>query len=378
MRIVADENLAGVRELFGGVGTLVTLPGRSIGAGDVADADILLVRSVTTVNAALLHESRVRFVGSATIGTDHLDTDWMDSRGIAWAAAPGCNASSVVNYVIAALFRLWDEGRLDWNECIFGVVGLGNVGGLLAHTLQGMGLRVLGCDPFTRCPGVEQVDIDELIVRAGVLSLHTPLTRSGPHPTHHLFSLSRLQQLAGKILINSGRGAVVDNRALQALISTGEIDPGGIVLDVWENEPDINRELLAKVRLGTPHIAGYSQEGKWKGSLMVRDALLRFLGCAAEPVPPAVGTLRECLSLDPASGWAGLAMLVDSVYSVQRDHDDLCRELLLNGKPASAFDDLRKHYRPRREFSSFDVSLVSGPDVRLRACLQALGFHVAV
>jgi erythronate-4-phosphate dehydrogenase len=377
MKIVADENLALVRELFGGLGTLVTLPGRSIAAADVRDADILLVRSVTLVNAGLLEGSRVRFVGSATIGTDHLDTAWLTERGIRWSAAPGCNAASVVEYMVAVLCCLWRDGKLDWENHVFGVVGLGNVGGLLAQTLLRLGLKVLGCDPLRACDGVEQVGVDELIARADVICLHTPLTRSGPYPTYHFFGRERLQRLAGKVLINAGRGAVVDNGALLALIDAGVVDPGRIILDVWETEPDICRDLLARVRIGTPHIAGYSQEGKWKGSLMVREALLGFLGNEAPSGMPLGEQAAVRLELDDASGWDGLASLVESVYPVQRDHDDLCRELLLNRKPASAFDELRKGYWPRREFSSCQVRLTGKGDGVMSSRLRSLGFIVA-
>ncbi|HEX5360983.1 MAG TPA: 4-phosphoerythronate dehydrogenase [Fluviicoccus sp.] len=376
MKIVADENLALVRELFGGLGELVTLSGRSMTAADVRDADILLVRSVTLVNAGLLENSRVRFVGSATIGTDHLDTAWLDGQGIGWSAAPGCNASSVVEYVVAVLCRLWRDGKLDWENHVFGVVGLGNVGGLLAQTLQRLGLKVLGCDPFRACDGVGRVGVDELISRADVICLHTPLTRSGPYPTYHLFGRERLQRLAGKVLINAGRGAVVDNGALLALIDAGVVDPGRIILDVWETEPDICRDLLARVLIGTPHIAGYSQEGKWKGSLMVRAALLGFLGREAQPDMSLGLKAETSLELDGASGWGGLASLVESVYPVQRDHDDLCRELLLNRKPAFAFDELRKGYWPRREFSSCQVRLTGAADGVMNSRLRSLGFIV--
>ncbi|RZU37036.1 4-phosphoerythronate dehydrogenase [Fluviicoccus keumensis] len=377
MKIVADENLSLVRELFGSMGELVCLPGRSMRPEDVREADILLVRSVTRVNATLLASSRVRFVGSATIGTDHLDTAWLDGQGIAWTSAPGCNAMSVVEYVIAALFELWARGDVDWDRQVMGIVGLGNVGARLAVVLQRLGVRVLGCDPFVDLEGVEQVDIDTLLDRADVVSLHTPLTHAGPHPTFHLLDRSRLARFAGKVLINSGRGPVVDNAALLALIVSGCFDPGKVVLDVWEKEPDLDRALLAKIRIGTPHIAGYSQEGKWRGSLMVAEALSNFLGTAPPEAPALTGrALSEVKIVESGQGWSGLASLVKAFYPISRDDADLRRELLERDMLPGAFDALRKGYWPRREFSSGRVRLVGVEDPWLKERMLALNFRL--
>ena len=319
LEMIADENMALVKELFSDLGELTCLPGRSISPKDVAEADVLLVRSVTRVDAALLAGSRIRFVGTATIGTDHLDLPWLSRAGIVTASAPGCNARSVVEYVVAALFDFWRRDRLDWDRRVFGVVGLGNVGARLARTLQGLGLKVVGCDPFVSHPDIRQLPLDELLGEADVLSLHTPLTKGGSHPTWHLFDDRRLKALRkNTILINTGRGDVVDNAALLRVLREGLLEGSDVALDVWENEPGIDPELLQTVAIGTPHVAGYSQEGKWQGSQMVRDALCHFLGKPSGLTPQAepladVGSLRMS-----GTGWQALAGLVASVYPLRR------------------------------------------------------------
>lgn len=380
MKIIADENMALVRELFGDLGELTCLPGRSISPEDVAEADVLLVRSVTRVDAALLAGSRIRFVGTATIGTDHLDLPWLSRAGIVTASAPGCNARSVVEYVVAALFDFWLRDRLDWDRRVFGVVGLGNVGARLARTLQGLGLNVVGCDPFVSHSDIRQLPLDELLGEADVLSLHTPLTRGGSHPTWHLFDDRRLRALGkNTILINTGRGDVVDNAALLRVLREGLLEGSDVALDVWENEPGIDAELLRTVAIGTPHIAGYSQEGKWQGSRMVREALCCFLGqpsgrmLKAEPLVAAEPLLMS------GTGWGVLAGLVASVYPLRRD-DAALREVM-NASVASdrknGFDGLRKNYGARREFSAWRVQTETQPDALTLSRLQALGFKVA-
>lgn len=324
MKIVVDENVLFAREYFGQLGELVLLPGRDIQAADVVDADVLIVRSVTRVDAALLSQSRVTFVGSCTIGTDHLDTDWLTAQGIAWACAPGCNATAVVEYVLAALAVL--QVPLDGSARI-GVVGCGNVGGRLLRCLQAHGATTAcAYDPFRHDAGVPWVGFDE-ILRCDVLCLHTPLTRDGLFPTWHLFNEQVINGLrSGTVLLNAGRGAVVDNRALLTrLQQRGDLH---VVLDVWENEPAIDAALLAAVRIGTPHIAGYSVEGKWRGTTQVFASL-----CAARGI--AMPAIDVVLPGEPAP------------YPILQDDSDLRSRYALDG--AQGFDALRKQYAHRRE-----------------------------
>jgi erythronate-4-phosphate dehydrogenase len=323
MKIVADENIAYAEHFFAQCGELVLLSGRSISAADVRDADVLLVRSVTFVNRALLENSTVKFVGSCTIGTDHVDVSYLEQSGIQFAFAPGCNAQAVVEYVMAALQGL----QVDLRAARVGVVGCGNVGGRLLRDLLRQGVRAVGNDPFLANSDLPLVNLEEMM-QCDVICLHTPLTKTGAHPTQHLFDKTRIEQLkTGAVLLNAGRGAVVDNAALlQCLEQREDLQ---VVLDVWENEPAIDGNLLAQVTIGTPHIAGYSAEGKLRGTEMVYEALCDFLHQSSRVAP---------VVLDG-----------DSLpYDIFADDAALREQFPVDG--ALAFDRLRKFYQPRREY----------------------------
>jgi len=376
MKIVADENMPDVEARFRPFGEVVTLPGRRIRAGDLRDADALLVRSVTLVDEDLLAGSKVRFVGTATIGTDHVDLDYLHRQGIAFSSAPGCNANAVVNYVLACLCTL--DAR--WLEKRVAIFGCGNVGGRLYRCLRRLGVQCLCYDPFLNGEQLpDRVEFAEAI-SADILCLHTPLTSSGPHPTRHMFNAGVLDRLhPGALLLNAGRGAVVDNRALRERLAAGA--DLRVVLDVWEPEPDIDIELLHRVALGTPHSAGYSREGKVNGTNMICAAFCHWLGVAAPEVsmPPAAG----CLQLQPGQG---LADAILAAYPVARDHSRLLAALPSGDTgPADplavgwAFDDLRKHYPERREFSCYRVTAGEGAELApaLARQLAGAGFQVA-
>ncbi len=374
MKIVADENMPLVAEFFGDFGEIVRRPGRSLGAADVAEADVLLVRSVTSVNAGLLAGSRVRFVGTATIGLDHLDLAWLQSAGITVASAPGCNARAVAEYVVAALLELALAQGFRPTEKTLGVVGLGNVGRQVAALGRALGFRVLACDPFVQREEFEMRPWPQLLDEVDILALHTPLTHGGPHPTHHLLNAAALARLRpGAILLNAGRGAVVDNAALSARLDR----PGlSAVLDVWEGEPRLDAALLAKLSFGTPHIAGYSLDGKWRGTQQVYRALCDFLGRPAthgyaDFLPPEK-RMPLCLP-DGLGEWEALAWAMRQAYDIARDDREL-RAAQHSADPAAAFDGLRKHYWPRREFMALRLSCPLQHPARAR--LQALGFEV--
>lgn len=363
MKIVADENITLVESLFSSYGELVTLPGRDMTADQVRDADILLVRSVTAVNESLLSGSRVKFVGTATIGTDHLDQQYLRKSGITFASAPGCNADGVVQYVLSALCSLLP----DWRLKTVSIVGCGNVGGRLNRKLTKLGVSCRGYDPFLSRKQVHNLVDFETVLHSDVICLHTPLTNSGPYPTHHMFNRAVLSRLKpGTLLLNAGRGAVIDNAALLELIEPLSLR---VVLDVWEHEPAIDTALLSKVALATPHIAGYSYEGKLRGSLMIRDALADWLGCDATiPSPPS-----SVISLPAGS----LEEAIVGSYDVRADDIRMRQALASPGVDiAVAFDALRKNYPKRYEFSHFSVQPEgdSSLSTRLRSELELLGF----
>ena len=355
LKIVADENTHGVVELFSPYGDVVCLPGRSISASDVQDADVLLVRSVTRVNEALLAGSSVRFVGSATIGVDHVDTTYLASRGIQFAHAPGCNARAVVEYVLSCLAVV----QPDWQKKSIGVVGCGNVGGLLLNTLRRLGVNAMGCDPFLDQSPEYMVPLEQGL-DCDVISLHTPLTRDGDYPTFQMLNKRRLSQInPGALLINAGRGEVIEGNALLDSLRHNNFR---CVLDVWENEPAIDSKLLDQVTLGTPHIAGYSLEGKLNGTRMVFQAFCQWLGAQA-PQKLLQGASEEPEELDAVD--INLAIL--QVYDVRRD------DRALRQYPGD-FDTLRKNYQQRMEFSHFRLTGAISPGVAEQA--ELLGFRM--
>jgi erythronate-4-phosphate dehydrogenase len=367
MLIVADENIAEVRQHFGGLGELVLAPGRRIDNLMVRDADVLLVRSVTRVDAALLQNSRCRFVGTATSGIDHVDTAYLDARGITFAAARGCNADAVTDYVCSALAALAMQSGQNWAQQSIGIVGCGEVGSRLAMRCLALGMQVAIHDPFLpQAHKLQQHCIGyPAVLQSDIVTFHTPLTAVGGHPTWHMLGNEEFTLLAPTaIVINAARGAVVDNEALlNWLIRNPD---ARAVLDVWEGEPQILPGLLEKVALGTAHIAGYTVEGKLRGTRMIRNSLGEFL-----QLP--VHENNEVMTTGPKLSGNDLNALVLAAYDIRRD-DEALRQVAGRADTDQAFDHLRKFYPPRREFSSCAVETAS-LEPALAKQAAALGFR---
>ncbi|MGY4532801.1 erythronate-4-phosphate dehydrogenase [Pseudomonas sp. TE3786] len=372
MRILADENIPLLDEFFAEFGEIERLPGRAFDRAAVARADVLLVRSVTQVNRTLLEGSKVRFVGTCTIGTDHLDLDYFAEQAIGWSSAPGCNARGVVDYVLGSLLSLAEVSGADLAQRTYGVVGAGQVGGRLVDVLRGLGWQVLVCDPPRQAAeGGDYVSLEQIIQRCDVISLHTPLIAS----TRHLLDAERLARLQpGTWLINASRGAVVDNAALRDLLR--QRDDLDAVLDVWEGEPQVDPDLAELCLLATPHIAGYSLDGKLRGTAQIYQAF-----CAHFKLTPRV-ELDDLLpaywltefGLDAATPVpVALASLCRAIYDPRRDDADFRRSLVGNASERkAAFDALRKHYPARREIDGLHVKL-SGEAPALAQLVRALG-----
>ena len=376
MLIVADENIPLLDAFFAGFGDIRRVPGRSIDRATVEHADVLLVRSVTNVNRALLEGSKVRFVGTCTIGTDHLDLDYFNEAGICWSSAPGCNARGVVDYVLGSLMTLAEIEGVDLTQRTYGVVGAGEVGGRLIKVLKGLGWNVKVCDPPRQAAeGGDYVSLEQIIEQCDVISLHTPLTRSGDSVTWHLFDQQRLQQLKqGAWLINAARGPVVDNAALREVLL--EREDLQAVLDVWEKEPEVDPALAELCVLATPHIAGYSLDGKQRGTAQIYQAYCAFIGQPATiqlgDLLPAPWLSEVSLHGDSDPAWA-LAMLCRGVYDPRRDDADFRRSLVGNvAEQRAAFDALRKQYPVRREIEGLKVR-IEGDAPGLRQIVEALG-----
>ena len=376
MLIVADENIPLVDAFFAEFGEIRRLPGRQITRADVHDADVLLVRSVTKVDRDLLEGSAVRFVGTCTIGTDHLALDYFHQEGIQWSSAPGCNARGVVDYVLGSLLTLAEIEGADLNQRTYGVVGAGEVGGRLVNVLKGLGFNVLVCDPPRQAAeGGDYVSLEQIIERCDVISLHTPLDKSAENATWHLLDQQRLNQLKhGTWLINASRGPVIDNNALREVLTQREDLQA--VLDVWEAEPQVDVELADLCVLATPHIAGYSLDGKQRGTAQIYQAFCDFLGQEAviklADLLPAPWLAKVELSADSAPAWA-LAMVCRGVYDPRRDDADFRRSLVGTVQEQKlAFDALRKHYPVRREIEGLQVR-IEGESRGLTQMVKALG-----
>jgi erythronate-4-phosphate dehydrogenase len=381
LSIVADENIPFVQTAFSGMGGVTTVPGREIGPDAVREADVLVVRSVTRVDRALLDGSPVKFVASATSGMDHVDSDYLRVHGIPFAGAVGSNANSVAEYTIAALLELARRGGYHLAGKAIGVVGAGNVGSRVAAKAAALGMRVLENDPplFRETGDPRYVPFDEL---EGVdfITLHVPLTRGGPDATHHRADRALFKWLdSGNVLVNTSRGAVVDGKALSEALDAAEIL--GAVLDVWEGEPDIDIELLGKVDLASPHVAGYSHDGKVAGTKMVFDAAREALELDVEWDPSA-----ELEPDDPtpveidAAGRDDEDVIREAVaafYDITADDSRLRETAELDAAERGArFDDLRKNYPKRREFHTREL-VVRGAEEALAAKLEGLGFRLA-
>ncbi len=379
MKIVCATNMPYALEAFSTLGDTVVLEGRNITSADIRDAEILALRSTTVVNRALLEGSRVRFLGTATIGTDHLDIPFLERSGIRWCFAPGCNANSVSEYLTAALLVLAGRRGFTLDGKTIGVVGVGNVGSRVVRKAEALGMRVLKNDPpRQRATGDPSfVSLARIQEEVDIVTFHVPLSREGPDATFHLAKESFFKGLRKPVVfIDAARGAVVDTPALETAMDAGIVTQ--TVLDTWEGEPTFKRSLLDRVDLGTPHIAGHSFEGKVAGTIMVYEAACRFLGVkpsfSPEGLlpPPLVPELTVNASNRPDEDV--LREIVKPVYDIEADDR---RMRSIDGadtkRLATEFDRQRKDYPMRREFRYTRVTL-EGARPELRDKVRGLGF----
>lgn len=330
MKIIIDDKIPYMQSALSGTAVeAVYLRGSDISAADVRDADALIVRTRTRCDARLLDGSSVRFIATATIGYDHLDTHYLEQAGIAWTNCPGCNASSVAQYVRSVLLLLSAEHGLSLPGAVLGVVGCGHVGSLVRRVGAELGMRVLVCDPLVAAP--DFVGMPEIEQQADVITFHVPLTDTGRYATRHMADEAFFSRLCRKpFVINSSRGGVIDEKALHHALDSGKVSQA--IIDTWENEPLIDLTLLNKVYIGTPHIAGYSADGKANATNMSVQAVCRHFGI---PVPPPVSAPPL-----PAS-----FVYTGNPLELYNPLDDSNR---LKQNPA-AFEQLRGDYPLRRE-----------------------------
>ncbi|MCH8120479.1 MAG: 4-phosphoerythronate dehydrogenase [Planctomycetes bacterium] len=381
MKIIADANIPFAAECFSSIGEVKIVGGREITPGIVSDADVLLVRSITPVDSDLLADSKVRFVATATIGFDHIDIDFLRRNNIGFASAPGSNSNSAAEYVIAGLLEIGRKYDIDLEDKSIGIIGVGNVGSRVAKKCAALGMQIyLNDPPLQRQTGeAKYLPLKELF-DCDFITLHTPLTFEGVDKTYHLADEKFFKSLKEMcVFVNASRGGVVDSDALKAAIRSGRFRV--VVLDVWENEPNIDMELLEMVDIGTPHIAGYSLDGKITGMIMIYKAACEYFGVGVkfdigDFLPePAIGQLRIESSADNEQD--ALVNSVRKIYDIREDDVRLrrvCEEPV--EKRGEFFDGLRKNYPVRREFQNTKV-IVKDRSSTLAKKLAGIGFNTS-
>ena len=381
-KIIVNKHTPYAEQLFQTIGDVTALASSEISNRAVRNADILIVRSETLVSKELLEGSSVKFVGTVTIGTDHIDHQYLQKRSIASASAAGSNANSVAEYILSALLVLSVKKNIALRKLVLGVVGVGNIGSKVVKIAEALGMKVLQCDPpLARREGVTHrfVSFEEAL-KADIVTFHVPLTKTGPDATYHLIDESSVKKMKhGAVLINTSRGSVVETDALMKALDEKHLSEA--ILDVWEKEPDINTELLRRVFIGTPHIAGYSLDGKLNAVQMIYEAVCRFLFLISKKNVREFLPDSEPYSIqvvgDVKSKEEMLGSIIKQAYDIEVDDKSLRKitEVPENERP-KYFSQLRSGYRERREFSHFHAVLPV-PDNELKKILQLIQFQVS-
>lgn len=376
MKIIVDENIAFAADALKQFGNVQLVNGREITNEKIKTADALIVRSVTQVDEKLLANTNVKFVGTATIGTDHINLNYLKKAGIVFADAKGSNADSVAEYVFTALFKIAAEEKISLKKKTIGVVGIGNIGSRVVKIAAALGMNVLKNDPplERNNVGSNYTPLNK-IFDADIITLHVPLNMEGIDKTFHLLDEYNLNKIKnGAIIINTSRGAVIDNEAISKFAGDKNLK---LILDVWENEPYIDIKLLGRAKIGTPHIAGYSLEGKANGTKMIYDALCRFANTKPswQPDLPAVNNSSINLTFDETIE-NSINILLKNIYNIEQDDKNLRKLFTLDEKErGNYFDTLRKEYPARREFSNYTVTLENS-DTELQHILKGLRFKI--
>ncbi len=358
MKIIADENIIYAREAFSQFGEVVLLPGRSITSAELKDADALIVRSVTKVDERLLENTKVKFVGTATIGEDHIDKEYLGRNGIGYSNAKGSNSEAVAEYVLSAIAEFLHSTKNTLKDKTIGIVGVGTIGSKVAKYGEVLGLEVIRNDPpLKRLTGRTEYRSLEEALSADIVTFHVPLNVGGVDNTVHLLNEENFRKLnPNALLINAARGQVIGNNALLNYLTVSK--NLFTVLDVWENEPSINIDLLNAVNIGTPHVAGYSYEGKVNGTVMMYNAVCRFFGLERKWSPPELKLNDREISIgENFSLEENLYRVFQKVYAIKTDDEKMRKTILSNKKNVSfLFDKLRKEYPLRRELNNFEIT----------------------
>ncbi|MCL4103912.1 UNVERIFIED_CONTAM: hypothetical protein GTU68_034774 [Idotea baltica] len=376
--MVVDQNMAGAELYLQQYGSVELVNGRTLSRHDLRSAQALLVRSVTQVDEALLAGTGVRFVGTATSGIDHIDRHYLQENNIGFAYAPGSNANSVVEYVLCAIAAVDKKLEQLLSGGTLAIVGYGHIGRLLAGRLGALGIDFKVYDPWLESSQIPNAASFAEILACDVISIHVELTHKQPWPSFHLLGEGELQQIDSQaLLINASRGAVIDNTALEAQLKSGA---GPIcVLDVWEDEPLVSEELLAMVRFGSAHIAGYSMDAKLLATRMLGSAMTQHFDSLSENSAPLAGVEAPVFDLTKIGGASvsdSLRLLLQQSYDL--GFDDQLLRASVSGQlvQAASFDSLRKNYRSRREIYGCNI-LVDAPGTNVSKIFAAMGCSVS-
>lgn len=373
IRIVADDKIPFLEGALEPFAEITYLPGKSITRESLMKADALLIRTRTKCTESLLKGTPVKYIATATIGFDHIDTGYCDKHKIKWTNAPGCNSSSVQQYITASLLKLSRDHQFNLREKTIGIVGVGNVGSKVEHVARTLGMKVLLNDPprARKEGGKDFVLFGNILYESDIITAHVPLNIVGEDKTYHLFNSRTFKKMKkGTWFINSSRGEVADTLSLKNSISSGKL--GGAIIDVWENEPDIDLELMGKTFISTPHIAGYSTDGKANGTAMVVNSLCGFFNLPLKDWYPGdvpLPLITE-ISID-CKGKSDHEIMAEAVFSTYNIEED---DLRLRFSPAD-FEKQRGEYPLRREFTSYTINLKSG-NKKVLLMLKELGFKV--
>ena len=373
MKVVVDEKIPFIKDVLEPFADVEYFPGIQIDNDKIKDADALIIRTRTNCNAKLLDGSNVKFIASATIGFDHIDIEYCKKNNIFWTNAPGCNSGSVMQYIASAITLYAKERDIDLNKRTLGVVGVGNVGKKVVRLAEILGMKVLLNDPpRARAEGpCGFVSLEGILREADIISLHVPLNQDGEDTTYHMVNDDFLGNLnKGTLLINSSRGEVIDTMALKRNLNKG--NPESVILDVWENEPDIEFDLLCESFIATPHIAGYSADGKANGTKMAVQALSKHFKLELNdwepydiPVPP-----KTIIEYDGRNKTFQeiVTELILQTYNIRNDDRALRNSV-------TDFELLRGNYPLRREFNTFRLKVENVSDENKKQ-LMRLGFQI--
>lgn len=375
MRIVADDKIPFLKGALEPYAEVVYIPGKQIKMEMLKDSDALLIRTRTICNENLLEGTSIRFIGTATIGFDHIDTDYCSKNKIIWTNAPGCNSSSVQQYIAAALLRISSEHHFNLKDKTLGIIGVGNVGSKVEKFARSVGMNVLLNDPpRARIEGKKNFhSLNTVLSGSDILTVHVPLNIVGEDQTWHLFNEESFKKIKrGAWFLNSSRGEVSDTYSLKNALNSGMLS--GAVIDVWENEPNIDLELLQQAFIATPHIAGYSTDGKANGTSMVVNSLTKYFNLPSEnwypsDVPPPASPYIS-IDCNNKSEEEIIREAVIHTYNIDKDNSML-RISIQN------FEKLRGDYPVRREFTSYTINLKDGTEKVLQT-MKSIGFRMKI